>query len=109
METWKPETEPIPILATGTQDKMAQLWGGDRESEGTRTEQSGERKTMKKKSMVSQNVKKENEREMNERLGSLVSEAVYESDHTVWYENRQSCVHQPSPKLHSVKKKALFF
>lgn len=66
METWRPETEPIPILATGTQDKMAQLGGGDSESEGTRTEQSGERKMKKGKSMVSQNVKKKNKREVNE-------------------------------------------
>ena len=30
METCRPETEPIPVLATGTQDKMAQLGGYDR-------------------------------------------------------------------------------
>lgn len=84
METWRPESEPIPVLATGTQDKMAQLEGRDRKSEGKRTEQSGERKTKKWKSMVSQNVKKGNEREVNERLGSLVSLRLVRSQTTLF-------------------------
>lgn len=63
---------------------MAQLGGGDSESEGTRTEQSGERKMKKGKSMVSQNVKKKNKREVNEWLGSLVSLRLVRSQTTVF-------------------------